>query len=163
MHQIGLFQESNKYFEIERNTGNGFEIIGKLNGNGNSNEISQYSFIDNAPKKNATNYYRIKQTDYDGTHTFSHCVSAQIENESVRAYPIPAYEFLFVELSHDTNEPLTIQLFDAVGMVQYTNTFSLQEGSNQLILDVDRINTGNYFLQGKTASGTFIQKKITIE
>ena len=56
----------NDYFEVMRSTDAiDWETIGKVNGNGNSNQLISYQFIDNHPKDNI-NYYRLKQVDNTG-------------------------------------------------------------------------------------------------
>lgn len=57
---------NNDYFTIKRSK-NGFiwETIGTVNGSGTTNEVNQYSLIDYNPY-NGVNYYKLKQTDFDG-------------------------------------------------------------------------------------------------
>ncbi len=57
-------ESNNSHFIIERMTDN-VEEIGRVEGNGNSNEIKQYGFIDLYPSQ-GHNYYRLVQYDFDG-------------------------------------------------------------------------------------------------
>jgi hypothetical protein len=58
---------NNSYFTIERSTnGNEFIEVGRVNGSGNSSIDIAYTFNDVNPDFNAP-YYRLRQTDYDGT------------------------------------------------------------------------------------------------
>ncbi len=62
---------NNDYFTIERSTdGNHFESIGRVKGKGNTNTNTRYSFTDNNPFAGIS-YYRLKQTDFDDTYTYS--------------------------------------------------------------------------------------------
>lgn len=63
---------NNNFFTIERSTdGVNFTSIGTVQGSGNSSTVKNYSFIDNS-LVNGTIFYRLKQTDFDGTtKTFS--------------------------------------------------------------------------------------------
>ena len=57
---------NNDFFEILRSAdGNEFEVIGTVNGNGNSNEFIDYDFIDKNPYSGLS-YYRLRQVDFNG-------------------------------------------------------------------------------------------------
>lgn len=60
-------ETNNHYFTIERSSdGVNFEKLAQMNGAGNSNRPIMYQFVDEQPLKMNT-YYRISQTDFDGT------------------------------------------------------------------------------------------------
>jgi hypothetical protein len=83
---------NNDYFTIERSSdGIAFETITKQKGAGNSTQKLFYSFIDKLPF-NGKNYYRLKQTDYDGKFTFSQVVFVQINQtkDKIILYPNPS-------------------------------------------------------------------------
>jgi hypothetical protein len=62
---------NNSYFTIERSTdGSHFESIGRVKGKGNTNTNTRYGFTDNNPLAGIS-YYRLKQTDFDNTYTYS--------------------------------------------------------------------------------------------
>lgn len=61
---------NNAYFSLERSVnGTDFEIINEQEGAGNSTTLLNYSFTDLHPVS-GTNYYRLKQVDFDGTFTY---------------------------------------------------------------------------------------------
>lgn len=62
---------NNDYFTIERSTdGRSFQPIKKVRGSGNSTTRIDYQATDDGPLPGYS-YYRLRQTDYDGTYTFS--------------------------------------------------------------------------------------------
>ena len=64
-------ETNNSHFDIERSgDGRNFLSIGKIQGAGDSREERHYSFIDEKPLP-GMNYYRIKQTDFDGKYSYS--------------------------------------------------------------------------------------------
>ncbi len=66
---------NNDYFTLERSVdGVNFEAIHYEPGAGNSNEALSYSYSDYVAE-NGIYYYRLKQTDYDGTATYSDVIS----------------------------------------------------------------------------------------
>lgn len=59
------------YFGIERlNENNVWTEIGRVNGNGTTSQTSYYSFADEIPFQ-GTNYYRLRQVDFDGSYWYS--------------------------------------------------------------------------------------------
>lgn len=66
-------ENNNDYFTLERsNDGYSWEELAKINGAGNSNTGTAYQYKDYVFKKGDYNYYRLKQTDYNGqTETFN--------------------------------------------------------------------------------------------
>lgn len=70
-------ETNNDYFTIERSgDGRSFEAIGEIKGAGNSAEEKHYEFTDENPLP-GINYYRIKQTDFDGQYSYSEIKSVQ--------------------------------------------------------------------------------------
>jgi hypothetical protein len=72
---------NNDFFTVERSpNGVDFTPVGRVEGAGNSDYEINYTLID----KNfdsGINYYRLKQTDFDGKETFSPIVSVDIEKD----------------------------------------------------------------------------------
>jgi len=61
-------EQNNDYFTISHSTnGYDFEVIGQLQGAGNSSLINDYNLIHNRPSQ-GINYYKLMSTDYDGTN-----------------------------------------------------------------------------------------------
>ena len=64
-------ETNNKQFKVQRRTGEqAFETIGEVEGAGTTYEPQSYQFYDGNPSE-GTNYYRLKQVDFDGSHEFS--------------------------------------------------------------------------------------------
>ena len=70
---------NNDFFTLERaGTDLAFDEIGRKPGAGTSKIPRSYSMIDSNPYE-GTSYYRLKQTDFDGTETYSEAKSMFIE------------------------------------------------------------------------------------
>ncbi|MEN9304577.1 MAG: hypothetical protein RL264_3006 [Bacteroidota bacterium] len=84
-------EHNNDYFTVERTfDGEHFEIVGTADGSGNSNQLLSYSLFDENPA-NGYNYYRLKQTDFDGTSKYSDLRSVYFGPEAwVNVYPNPS-------------------------------------------------------------------------
>ncbi|MEO1437335.1 MAG: hypothetical protein AAFV80_17465 [Bacteroidota bacterium] len=91
---------NNLGFEIQWST-NGvvWERIGYAEGNGNSDQPNHYEFEDDSPMP-GSNYYRLKQIDFDGSFKFSDVRIVEFEAlslETVTLYPNPAVNVLNVD------------------------------------------------------------------
>src|SRR5690606_40569029 len=75
--QFGTATEiNNDYFTIERSRdGISFMALDRIEGQGNSSRITEYQYIDETPLS-GNNFYRIKQTDFDGKSSYSAVVKA---------------------------------------------------------------------------------------
>jgi len=70
---------NNDYFTIERSQdGYDWEVIGTVDGAGNSSSVIDYRFFDNHPH-DGVNYYKLKQTDYDGRFEYFDIISVKHE------------------------------------------------------------------------------------
>lgn len=112
---------NNEKFEIERSTdGIVFTKLKEVQGNGNSNQIIIYGFVDNSPITGKS-YYRLKQIDYDGVFEYSPIVSLTFHLSTLTLiYPNPcsnelnitgasSIQFLGME---DTPDDIAIKTFD---------------------------------------------------
>jgi hypothetical protein len=73
-------ETNNDYFSIERSEeGRNFSSIGTLKGAGNSSREIRYEYTDEKPLP-GINYYRIKQTDFDGKYSYSEIKSVKFGN-----------------------------------------------------------------------------------
>lgn len=125
----GTAQElNNSHFEVLRSTdGRKFEVIGVVNGFGNSDELIQYQFEDNQ-SSNGIAYYRLRQVDYDGQFEFSDIVS--ITNSqliSVNAFPNPFNESIHILVNTASDEPFNIEVFDVLGIKVYQGDIKANE------------------------------------
>ncbi len=81
-------EENNDFFTIERSIDlNNFEPIMIIPGSGNSNKLITYTEFDANPA-NGVNYYRLKQTDFDGRYSYSPIISVNVQYKAnVHVYP----------------------------------------------------------------------------
>lgn len=110
----------NYYFTLERSTdGENYTELDRVPGAGNSTDKTDYKYEDVQPFE--ITYYRLRQTDYDGTEEIiGHKVvrrDQQIARELV-IYPNPCRgENLFVQLPEEIEEGDFIQVMDLGGAV----------------------------------------------
>lgn len=82
---------NNDFFTIERSReAIEWETVAQINGLGTTNIKNKYSILDERPYFGIS-YYRLKQTDFDGTFTYSKIVSVLLEStETLSIYPNPS-------------------------------------------------------------------------
>ena len=138
-----LSEVNNDYFEIEWTdnrkdaaTGN-FEVIGKINGQGTTSEITKYQFRDNRPGKYGTQYYRLKQVDYDGSFKYSSIDSVEYDppRNRVKIFPNPFREELTLDISKTYPSKTTIKIINSLGELIATQKADLITGYNHIDLN----------------------------
>jgi len=156
---------NNAYFTIERSTDAiNFEPIGTKQGAGNSNSTQNYSFTDKletrSQKPETVFYYRLKQTDYDGTSKTSKIISvAHCNLSTLIIYPNPATDFLYIKLDLKQNQNFTLVISDAMG-----NTIKKEEntsfGNVIFHFNISSIPKGVYYITVKSNQTTSTTKFI---
>ncbi len=156
-------EENNAEFVIERSVdGIHFTAIGTVSGNGTTEGVVNYSTYDVDPL-NGINYYRLKQIDYDGTYTYSNIISIEnSEGTEIALYPNPANNE--VTLSINTAKGvLAYELLDVLGRVYKSGEAGLQDGVNDVVLDISDVTSGVYFLRTTVNSGTTTITRLTVK
>ncbi len=128
----------NEKFVVEHSLdGIRFEALGSLSGAGNSETNQSYKYRhQKAPV--GTNYYRIKQVDYDGAFQYSTVVSVTVDPHSkINLYPNPANEY-FIITGPSSN--YRVQLSDVYGATLQSFQFSGEHKS----VDIGRLPKGIY-------------------
>lgn len=139
------------YFEIERSTnGSDFVKVGHLKAAGTSFEELAYRFNDYS-FESQTNYYRIKQVDFNGDYRFSDVIA--IDNmitdgfKIVSAFPNPAKETFNIQLYVIDTDLFEISIREASGkMIDAFTDQKIAEGTNMLKLPVDHLAQGIYYV-----------------
>lgn len=139
-------ETNNDYFTIERGSDPGhFVEIGKVKGAGTITEPRYYSFEDTAPM-DGLNYYRLKQTDFDGQFTYSKIVAIRfMKNINISVYPNPAKDEITIISKDKTTEPLKVQLLSPDGRIVLEKGVTPSEFSD-IKLNVSTLARGTYFL-----------------
>jgi hypothetical protein len=76
-------EENNDYFTLERSyDALNFIEVDRIQGAGNSNIVNNYKYIDNVTGSNTVIYYRLKQTNFDGSYMYSKVISINLNNHS---------------------------------------------------------------------------------
>ena len=137
---------NNKHFVIERSIdGQVYNAIGIVEGNGTSNNINYYSYIDETPFY-GRNYYRLKQIDFDGKFDLSEVKSIVIEADLPDAilYPNPTKAITTMRVVSPFIADATLEIVSVTGQILRTEV--IPTGTNSLEIDLTEYQSGFYFI-----------------
>lgn len=146
-----LSEVNNDYFTVERTIdGINFIDIDKVDGAGSHNGELNYRTFDHTPY-NGINYYRLKQTDFDGKFEYSKLVSVQYDEESgivMSMFPNPSSGEDLKVTVNGTKEgmPLQISVFDAAGKLINTLNESASNGATSIYGVGKGLSNGAYYI-----------------
>ena len=140
---------NNDYFTMYRSAdGTNFEAIGTMEGAGNSTTAIAYELMDKTAPS-GLNYYRLDQTDFDGTTTSSNIISLVRGEQSfglVELLPVPAIDFVNIRFTSATRADVNLAIYNVAGALISTDVVEAQNGINAIQLDVANYPNGVYFL-----------------
>jgi hypothetical protein len=137
-------ENNSSHFDIEKSKdGRNFTRIGRVEAKGNSNTVSDYSFIDGDVITTNT-YYRLKQFDIDGKSKDlgTRLVRTASNKALSSAFPNPVQGNSITLVAGDQPLPLPYRITDATGRVIASGTMRQQQEEINL-----HISEGIYFLQ----------------
>ena len=153
---------NNDFFTIEKSRdGVSWEIIGTINGAGNSNNVLTYSSDDLDPYPGVS-YYRLKQTDFNGDFEYFEIKSIEnVTESSILIIPNPNegadFQINFGSFQGMTN----FRIMDISGRViheQHVNLYSPNISLNVALLE--KLNAGTYLISGICGSASFNEQFI---
>ena len=145
---------NNDKFEIERSTNaTDFVKIGEVKGNGTSQKISVYSFLDRAPA-NGANYYRLKQVDFNGKFELSDAkaVNFNLETAAFSIYPNPT-----TEVVNFSSEIMAVEIYNLRG----TKVFQFSGNTNSLKIPKS-LSSGVYIIKATLKGGAKVSKQLMV-
>lgn len=118
------WEDNNSHFEVQRAGQNfSFEPIGITKGKGDSTEPTHYRFEDKRPI-NGHNYYRLKQTDLNGTFSYSEIALANFEsNSGVSLFPQLVTDQLTLDLPNiESPADYQLRILSSTGQLVHSIT-----------------------------------------
>lgn len=156
---------NNDYFTIERSPDAiNWDEIATVNGAGNSTSTINYSETDNAPL-NGINYYRLKQTNYDGASTYSQTVAVNFKNndETIEVYPNPNDgKLININLKQFNNKKVSLIIHDITGKALFSETINNSNGQYFSIQLDEKLAKGSYIII-ISSENEKVSKKLIVE
>nr|WP_299202127.1 T9SS type A sorting domain-containing protein [uncultured Brumimicrobium sp.] len=137
-------ETNNDFFTIARSVdGKYWEDLQYIEGAGNSVQVQEYSYTDDAPYAGIS-YYRLTQTDFDGTQkTFPIVSVEQKDLEVLQAYPNPVVHTVTLM---GVKENQAIRIFNAVGIEVTENTQVSISPSKKTLINMNDLPKGVYYI-----------------
>jgi hypothetical protein len=134
---------NSSHFSIEKSTdGSNFREIGIVPGSGTTTEPHDYEFIDESPSP-GTNYYRLRQEDFDGRFEYSKVVSVNFDDGgSVQLYPTIVNDEVNLRFNKPTEEAGRLLVFDTGGRLVHQQR--MEPETELLSFSTENMMPGHY-------------------
>jgi hypothetical protein len=138
---------NNDYFTLEKSKdGYSYTSFARIEGAGNNNALLNYSYTDTDPFA-GTNYYRLRQTDYDGHFSYSRAVALNF-NYRQKFYPVFNSSTQEINIAHFSSAKCKskITIYDLNSRKVYSTEKESQQGLNNYFIPVTFLSKGMYFV-----------------
>ena len=153
-------ETNSDYFTVERSEdGVNYQPIAQLDAAGTSSSTISYSFKDDDAPMN-TVYYRLRQTDLDGSWKFAGNVlpaNCGVDGTDLVGQFIDGSQ-IGLQIQTGEDQDITIEILDASGRMVDNSQHYLREGFNQVMLNYGRYERGIYLVNMKTDTGNILRK-----
>jgi hypothetical protein len=155
-------EKNNSFFTVERSKDQAqFEFVKNLPGAFTTQIEQIYTTYDQSPLS-GTSYYRLKQTDKDGTSTYSKVVSVKNFRSNFAVYPNPVHGRELTVLLTPGSAETDIAIYNTFGKLVYHDRQATEiNAERKIVLDKD-LHEGIYFLKVHTKKEDFIQKLVIL-
>ncbi len=142
---VSATEINNDFYSIYKsNDGETWEFWKDVQGAGNSNVELNYTEMDNEPYQ-GKNYYKLSQTDFDGTTEELGVRVVQINADgNLTAYPNPTEGLVTIEGAY--NNLNSLRIVSALGTVVTNDVRVISVSALQLKLDFSNLSNGTYFI-----------------
>ncbi|MBX2958474.1 MAG: T9SS type A sorting domain-containing protein [Flavobacteriales bacterium] len=141
---------NNDYFTLERSSNaTHFSELGTMSGAGNSNTLLHYQFTDNAPLE-GVNYYRLKQTDFDGRFSYSNIVA--LSNKTTAFSIWNSAETLFIKGDNE-NSTSSLKIYNLLGELVLEKYFQ-----ENITINTTDFSSGIYLVKIQSNENLITQK-----
>ena len=155
-------ESNNRYFVVEKSTdGLLFFAADTIAGSGTSYVTRSYACVDGTPYA-PTTYYRLKQTDYNGSFTYSDVIAVSRSagfSGLGELRPNPCSERFEFSINREqmTGEAFQLSLFNSMGQLVEARGYAL-DFDDTFVFDVTRLPAGIYTVVVSTESSSITKK-----
>ncbi len=157
---------NNDYFEVLHSLdGIAFTSIGRVDGNGNSNQIINYSFLHSNPSS-GDNYYRLKQVDFDGANELSQVIKVYndylYKGMDVTVYPNPSKsaEANVRIVTGDGHTPIQISIMNLEGKQVFDKSIEPSTNLDRKLFENTTLKEGIYLVVFKQGDFTITRRLV---
>ena len=149
LYWVTLSETGNDYFTIERSSnGVDFIEITREQGAGDSELARNYMVHDSNPAT-GMNYYRLKQTDFDGSYAYSEIRSVEIRSGfEISTFPNPVATELNISLTDFDERTIDFEIYHISGVQVYAGQADVNDGLVIVSLDnISGLQPGPYMIR----------------
>ena len=151
--------EVNNYgFEVQRsNKADKWDILGFVEGQGNSNSPKEYIYTDAIVSFSGTYCYRLKQIDNDGSYEYSGKIEVNFDSPNDfklnQNYPNPFNPSTTISFSLPVSDNVSLQIFNALGeeIISLVESFMVS-GVHTFNFNAEGLTSGLYVYQLSTSN-----------
>lgn len=134
---------NNDYFILERSAnGIDYKPLGIIKGAGTTDTETYYAYNDTEPLP-GKNYYRLQQTDLDGTISYSHTIVFTFERtDIISVYPNPTKGMVFVNSENPTDHGALVSFLNLRGELIEQSVLA-----ETTVFDTSSLPEGIYFIR----------------
>lgn len=159
-------EKDNLGFDIERSADNRqWSGLGFVRGNGTTAEKSEYTFTDESPLA-GINYYRLKQTDIDGSFQYTPLVVADMRAASLvfDVFPNPSTDgALTFRTVSDREGEAHLDIWDWAGYKVWNENRHLWKGTTVWPVAMTHFPKGTYTVRLQMPDGSVQMKKVVLQ
>lgn len=156
-------ERENDYFTVERSRdGIVFEEVFQVKGAGTTTSSTEYFAFDPDVELGVT-YYRLKQTDFNGTFDYSEIIAINAlsnEIDILSINPNPATDETDLFYNNYKNESSIMKVLNGRGEIIHSRVIESHKGGNFVTLDLKDYAQGMYFVKIITSNKTFTGKLV---
>ncbi len=148
---------NNAYFTVEKSQDAvTFKKVVAVTGKGNSTSEMAYTATDYTPYFGFS-YYRLKQTDFDGTYAYSDLVIVQndkVMESSVFPNPVDGNSFN-LRMNGVEGQTVLVTLYNSMGAQVYARPIVQKTGAMTATITIPKLKPGLYIVVGRTNQDIF--------
>lgn len=150
-------------FTVERSPdGAFFGDVETVAGSGTTSQPRTYQYMD-YPDLASVIYYRIRQTDFDGSVSYSSIRSVRLDNQTqLDLLPNPTTGATHLYLLTDMSASVTVEVSNVAGQVLTSQSHDLDAGRHLLPLDLSALPMGVYFVN-VTSDRLLLNRKLLVQ
>lgn len=153
-------ENNNDYFTLERSKDAvNFEEFAIIQGAGNHTGVLNYIDYDNTPHRGVS-YYRLKQTDFNGTYTYSDIRTVAFDDLAfINLYPNPSEGEVEISVAVNKDGVLNIEILDMLGRVAFQESHAVEQGLSSVKVNTSQLAQGVYSFRINTNDTNHISKE----
>jgi hypothetical protein len=154
---------NNDFFTVEKSKDAiNFETVSISKGAGNSNTLKEYADVDYDPYQGIS-YYRLKQTDFNGTFKYSKIVAVNYNfgESGISVFPNPTDGPINISFKGLENQEILVVIRDITGKECFSKVILTEENNQIIAIDPEeKLAKGNYIIIASSSNKLYSQKII---